>query len=227
MIATPKDKQCLLCQHVKSLTPKHFRRVGGPNGDWKPVCKSCEEKARRKKRMDRVERKAVEHMLNAAAIGGSNIPHTAELLESIMHYFGGASGFASLVLKQYFESDPGSRTRNAVLEMVMRLAAKNTEQGGARKPIQLYSEEELEEEIDKRIRQVATLVKTGGRVINAATAEHQEPLQLPVGRTEATSGGVEVEAARSLEAIQANRAADGVPQVPVERDPGDRRESVG
>lgn len=236
MIAAPKDKQCIACQHVKSLTEKNFRRYGGKDGDWKTVCRSCEGKAQRQRKLDKIEKKAVEHMLDAAAIGGANIPHTAEMLEAILHYFGGTNGFASLLLKQYFESPPGSRIRTSVLEMIVRLAAKNTEQGGAKKPIQLYSEDELEEEIDKRIRQVASMSRIGGKVVDeeetataepAAAADHQELLRLSAGGTEGLAGRVEIEAARSLEALQANAAAVGVPQVPGERNPGDRGQPVG
>ena len=223
MIAA-KDRQCISCQRVKSLTPKYWRRYGGENGDFKTTCKACEQKARASRRMDRIERKAVDHMLASVAIGGSNIPHTAEMLESIMHYFGGANGFASMLLKQYFESPPGSRIRTSVLEMIVRLAAKNTEQGGAKKPIQLYSEEELEQEIDNRIRQVASLVKTGGKVIDVKSQETPEPaaaatddqglVGLPVGGTEGTAGRIEIEAARSLEAISADAAAAGISRMP-------------
>lgn len=236
MIAAPKDKQCIVCQHVKSLTEKNFRRYGGKDGDWKTVCRSCEGKAQRQRKLDKIEKKAVAHMLDAAAIGGANIPHTAEMLESILHYFGGTNGFASLLLKQYFESPPGSRIRTSVLEMIVRLASKNTEQGGAKKPIQLYSEEELEAEIDNRIRQVASMTRIGGKVVDeeetaavesAAAADHQELLRLSEGGVAGLAGRVEVEAARSLEAIQANAPAVGVPPVPVERDPGDRGKSVG
>jgi hypothetical protein len=225
MIATPKDKQCIVCQHVKSLTEKNFRRYGGKDGDWKTVCRSCEGKAQRQRKLDKIEKKAVSHMLDAAAIGGANIPHTAEMLEAILHYFGGTNGFAALLLKQYFESPPGSRIRTSVLEMIVRLASKNTEQGGAKKPIQLYSEDELEEEIDKRIRQVASMSRIGGRVLDeeetstvepaaAAAADHQELLRLSAGGIEGVAGRVEVEAARSLEALQANSPAVGVPRVP-------------
>jgi len=167
MIAASKDRQCIVCQHVKTLNEKNFQRYGGKDGDWKTVCRSCQGKARRQRRMDRIEKKAVSHMLDAAAIGGANIPHTAELLEAILHYFGGTNGFAALLLKQYFESPPGSRIRTSVLEMIVRLASKNTEQGGAKKPIQLYSEEELEQEIDARIRQVASMTRVSGRIVDA------------------------------------------------------------
>jgi hypothetical protein len=230
MIAASKDRQCIVCQHVKTLNEKNFQRYGGKDGDWKTVCRSCQGKARRQRRMDRIEKKAVSHMLDAAAIGGANIPHTAELLEAILHYFGGTNGFAALLLKQYFESPPGSRIRTSVLEMIVRLASKNTEQGGAKKPIQLYSEEELEQEIDARIRQVASMTRVSGRIVDAqedtaaaaTAADHQELLDVPAGRTAGTAGRIEVEAARSLEALQADAPAVGVPPVHGERNPGDR-----
>ena len=127
--------------------------------------------------------------------------------------------------------------RNSILEMIVRLAAKNTEQGGARKPIQLYSEDELESEINKRLEQ-AVLIYGGKRYLNATTqdaatyaglpaSDGPEHLVVPKGRTEEPASGIEREAHRSLEAIQAHAKADGVSPVHVERDAGDRGESVG
>jgi hypothetical protein len=152
-----------------------------------------------------------------------------------MHYFGGANGFAALAMKQYFESPPGSRMRNSLLEMVVRLAAKNTEQGGAKKPIDLYSEEELDQEINKRLEQAVVLY--GGKFIDAS---HETPLHaqlpppaspdhigVPAGRTEDLAVRVECEADRSLKAIQANAEAVGVPHLHGFGDAGDRGESVG
>jgi hypothetical protein len=157
--------------------------------------------------------------------GGNNVPHTAELLESMMHYFGGVNGFASMAMKQYWDSPPGSRMRSSLLEMIVRLAAKNTEQGGARKPIQLYTEEELEGEINKRLEQ-AVLTYGGRRYLNAPSEEiasigdpaanGPEHQLVPEGRAEDLAGRIEREAHRSLEAIQANAAAVGVSPEPGE-----------
>jgi hypothetical protein len=140
-------------------------------------------------------------------------------------------------MKQYFESPPGGRIRNSILEMIMRLASKNTEQGGAKKPIDLYSEEELENEINKRLEH-AVLTYGGKRYINApqeeAPADYTIPPSLcsadfgvPEGRVAELAVRVECEADRSLKAIQANSEAVGVPPVHGERDTGDRGESVG
>lgn len=204
---TQRTRQCVSCKSVLPETKEHFVPVERADGDaLSYTCIECNERAKRSAKMAVIEKTAVEHLLEVATTGGSKIPHTAEVLESIMHYFGGTNGFASVLLKQYFDSPPGSRIRSGVLEMILRLTAKNTEQGGARKPLQLYSEEELEEEIDERIRQAASLTKYGAGVIDGAIAQQAEPLpiEFSAGRAEELAGGIEVEAARSLKAISAN-----------------------
>lgn len=230
-------RQCETCGKVYPLTRKNFAGLPGTQNAYQVNCRKCRAEMKRKKALEQLEGRAVSSFIKRTVSGGSNIPHTAELLESMMHYFGGANGFASMVMKQYFESAPGGRIRNSILEMMVRLTAKNAEMGGAKKPIQLYSEEELEAEINKRLEQ-AVLVYGGKRYLNATTEDaatyaglpasnDPEHLVVPGGRTADVAGRVEREAHRSLETIQANSAADGVPPVQGERDAGDRGESVG
>ena len=218
-------RQCDTCQQTYPLTPAKWPRFSGSQQAYKSTCKGCCKKKKQRKKLDRMEVAAVEAYLSKNISGGSNVPHTAELLESIMHYFGGANGFASILMKQYFESPPGSRMRTSLLEMIVRLASKNTEQGGAKKPVQLLSEEELESEINRRLEQ-AVLVYGGKRYINAPQeeapiaaglplADGPESVLVPAGRTEDLAGRVERVAHRSLEAISANAEAVGVPPVPV------------
>jgi hypothetical protein len=227
-----ESRQCDTCKRVMPLEKKYFPHIRGGTISFQATCRKCKVKLKREKELARIEGQAVDSFIGRAVRGGSNIPHTAEMLESLMHYFGGANGFASLAMKQYFESPPGGRMRNSILEMIVRLAAKNTEQGGARKPIQLYSEDELEQEINKRLEQ-AVLVYGGKRYINATpqdaatysglpAPDDSEHLLVPEGRAEVAASGIEREAHRSLEAIQANAETDGVSPVPVERDSGDR-----
>jgi hypothetical protein len=227
-------RKCEACGSVLVLSPKFWPRSPGTQHTFRHTCKSCERKKKQKKKMDRMENAAIESYLSRVISGGANVPHTAELLESLMHYFGGVNGFASMAMKQYWDAPPGGRIRNSVLEMVVRLATKNTEQGGAKKPIQLYSEEELEQEINQRLEQ-AVLTYGGKRYINAPEEVHAtsgapaangpDHIVLPKGRTEDVAGRIEREAHRSLEAIQANAEAVGVSPLPVERDAGDRRQS--
>jgi hypothetical protein len=231
-----EQRQCEECRQVLPLTTKNFAHPPGITTGFQFVCRKCKRSKTRKAKLAKIETKAIDTFTNRVVSGGSNIPHTAELLEGIMQYFGGANGFASLVMKQYFESPPGGRIRNSILEMVVRLASKNTEQGGAKKPIDLYSEEELEQEINQRLEQ-AVLTYGGKRYLNAPsepTSVFDSPLAvdpvgvgIPAGGTEDPASRIEREAHRSLEALQANSQADGVSPVPVERDPGDRGQSVG
>jgi hypothetical protein len=217
-------RQCEECKNVLPLTLKFFPRVPGTQDALQFVCRKCKRAKLQQKKLQRIESGAIDAYISHLTKGGSNIPHTAELLESIMVYFGGSNGFASLLMKQYFESKPGSRIRNSILEMVVRLASKNTEQGGAKKPLALHTEEELEGEINKRLEQ-AVLTYGGKRYINAPQEETSAltfgpdsagpvHLVIPDGRVAELAGRIEREADRSLEAIQANSQAMGVPSVP-------------
>lgn len=228
------SRQCEKCSKVYDLTPKYFPRVPGTQSTFQLVCKKCKKEIARRKQLDKLESQAVDAFVGRVVSGGANVPHTAELLESLMNYFGGVNGFAGMAMKQYWDSPPGSRMRSSILEMIVKLASKNTEQGGARKPIQLYSEDELEQEINKRLEH-AVLTFGGKRYINApqeepitATsplADGPEHVVLPEGRTQDLASRIEREAHRSLEAIQAHAAAERVPQMLGERDAGDRGKS--
>ena len=164
------EKVCIRCGGTFPETKDHFRPKGEGRFDTK--CRDClrldkrAEKNRAKERTAKsVEDAAISTFLQKASQGGENVPHSAELLERMMEYFGGSSGFAALVVKQYFDSPPGSGTRTKLLETVVRLTAKNTELGGAKKPMEQWTDEELEEELDARLRRVA--MQFQGRIINA------------------------------------------------------------
>jgi hypothetical protein len=213
-------RQCEVCKLAKPA--KSFPRVPGTQHNYQKKCRSCKAADRNRLKLDKIEREAIRTYLTRTVGGGSNIPHTAELLEGIMNYFGGANGFASLVMKQYFEAKPGSRMRNSLLEMVVKLASKNTEQGGARKPVSLYTDEELEAEIDGRLKLAVQAYRyidapqETGPAASLPIANGPDHFQLPVGGTEDLAERAGREAARSLEALQANAKADGVPPVPVQ-----------
>jgi hypothetical protein len=137
--------------------------------DCRRLKKSEKRKRDRSKSMHDIEVGAVRAFTSAAAAGGQNIPHSCELLERCMEYFGGVSGFSSLLVKQYFDSPPGSSQRAKMLEAVMRLVTKNTEQGGAKKPLGQWSEEELEQELDARLLNIAAQYQ--GRIIDGTIAQ--------------------------------------------------------
>jgi hypothetical protein len=155
----PKEKCCAECAENRPDEPLHFPVYRKKT----ELCLACvtkhkmraraQKEERRARRMGRMEAQAVDAMLDVARRGGGNIPHSAELLEQVMAFFGGVNGFSSILLKQYFDSTPGSPQRTKMLEMVTRLVTTNADQGGSKKPLTFWTEEELNAELDERLAQ--------------------------------------------------------------------------
>lgn len=173
-------RTCSICGRDKPLTRDHYRwRVQDGKGYYTAQCLECitkakkaaraREKAKRKAELDRVEAAGVDAFTRAVANGGSNIPHTAELVERVMQYFGGVGGFGAVLVKQYWDSQPGGSARNRLLETMCRLVTKNVDSGGAKKPLQLWSEEELERELEQRMAEAVASFK--GVTINVTPEE--------------------------------------------------------
>ena len=165
-----ENRTCSNCGNEFPLDKDHFRwRVQGGKGYFTADCKSCiskekkkaelRAKARQKAALDKIEAAGVDLFCESTVNGGSNIPHTAELVERVFGYFGGVGGFSSVLVKQYFDSPPGGTARNRLLETMCRLVTKNVEAGGAKKPLQLWSEEELEQELNQRLTEAVSSFK--------------------------------------------------------------------
>jgi hypothetical protein len=69
-----------------------------------------------------------------------------------MQYFGGVAGFSAVLVKQFWDSPPGGSARNRLIETMCRLVSKNVEQGGAKKPLAMWTDEELEKELNERFK---------------------------------------------------------------------------
>lgn len=155
-------KACPDCKRVLQEEDFHI----AANGERHKLCRVCRsqyERQRRKKktdqRLDKVEKDAVELFCRAATVGGGRIPHTAELIETLMEYMGGVRGFANLFMKQYWDSTAGGAFRTKQLEAIVRLISANTAMGGAKKPLSQWSEEELEEELRQRVMEAAITIR--------------------------------------------------------------------
>lgn len=217
------EKHCQECGTAYEFTDAHFPAKS--DGTLSLACVGCvaakkklarvkakrAEKARAAK-MKEMEGVAVASMLQNAVRGGANIPHSAELLEQVMTYFGGVSGFSALLVKQYFDSKPGSSQRGRAMEMVVRLVQKNVDQGGAQKPLTLWSEEELEEELNDRFRRVVL----EGRVVDGKEGEiptgnaltsSEDHLPIRIESMESSPDGDSRAAHRSFEALPPDAAA--------------------
>ena len=197
-------RHCEECSQDLELTKENFACVRGTHANYERVCRKCMKALKAKAKMQELETTALTKFMESAGSGGSDIPHTSEMLEGLMRVFGGTNGFANLVAKQYFDCKPGSRLRNSTLEMVTRLATKNTEHGGAKKPLELMTEQELEEAITQRIHNAA-MFQQSRRIINAA-AESTPARDLFVsdGRDPDVAGRTESEMGGSIEAIPAD-----------------------
>jgi hypothetical protein len=127
----------------------------------------------------------VDYWLSQIQAGGSNIPHSAEVIERVVEYFGGVGGFSAMLVKQYYDSPPGSSTRSRLLETICRLVSKNVDQGGVKKPLTLWSDDELESELQARFQQAVRIVQ--GEVVDGKKAKKKAPRLEAAGDTD--SGG--------------------------------------
>ena len=178
------DKVCEDCGEQREDTPLNFP----VHKKRRQKCLSCVVKIRRRKadakaehrarKMQQLENAAVDEMLKASRKGGTDIPHSAELLEQVMHCFGGVNGFSNLLMKNYFDSKPGTPQRTKILEMITRLVTTNADQGGSKKPLTFWSEEELNEELDDRLQQAVAQYMPARQLVShtevdiEALAEH-------------------------------------------------------
>lgn len=220
------EKVCHDCGVCHPATEEHFKR--SRSGTLEPRCLACRRRKRRAKKavgrektMQSVEHTAVSAFLKNATTGGENIPHSSEVLEKVMLYLGGVNGFAGCLVKQMFDAPPGSATRTKMLEAVLRLVVKNTEMGGAKKPLEQWTDEELEGELDSRLKRIAA--QFGGRIIDATLATEEAP-------TEADSiagllggvPGIAAERAASRARKPANRSPKALPpDAPAGADPSE------
>lgn len=162
-VAVSDLKKCIDCGESFPPTAKYFHKSKDGFHARCRKCRNKQERSKRKKKrnkkLDEIERGAVNLFVSAARIGGANIPHSSELLEVLMEYFGGVRGFASMYAKQYYDSPIGGAFRTKMLDSVMRLVVGNTAMGGAKKPLELMSEEELEAELRRQVLEAAMNLK--------------------------------------------------------------------
>lgn len=177
-------RTCEICGTDKPLDAAHFRwRVDGDKAYFTKECRLCKQAAarrseerkteRRKRELEGVEKAGVDVFIRQTQTGGSNIPHTAELVERVFQYFGGVGGFSGVLVKQYWDSPAGGSARSRLLETMARLVCKNVESGGAKKPLQLWSEDELETELTQRMAEAVAQFK--GITINAEKVKRIAP----------------------------------------------------
>jgi hypothetical protein len=158
-VEAPEDKVCIECGLPWPATTTYYHKS---KEGFHARCRKCRNKKlkhdRKKKKntkLDEIEKGAVKTFVTAARVGGANIPHSSELLEVLMEYFGGVRGFGNIFMKQFFDAPVGGAFRTKMLDSVLRLVKDNTAMGGAKKPLELMSEEELEAELRRQVIEAA------------------------------------------------------------------------
>lgn len=153
------SKTCLECGVEYPANETYFHKS---KDGFHARCRRCrnkkirnERKLKKEQRLEEIEKGAVDYFVAASRIGGANIPHSSELLEILMEYFGGVRGYANAFMKQYYDAPVGGAFRTKMLDGVMRLVQNNTAMGGAKKPYDLMTDEELEAEIRKQVLEAA------------------------------------------------------------------------
>ncbi len=184
-------KACIQCGVTYEACAQYFHKA--KDGGFHARCKKCRNKHERQgkkkksdKKLQEIERGAVDTFIAASRIGGANIPHSSELLEVLMEYMGGVRGFANLFMKQLYDSPAGGAFRTKMLETVVRLVSNNTAMGGAKKPLTLWTEEELEDELRQRIVEAAITIQVlphkeqHGELQNVPLVSHDSRVLGPV-----------------------------------------------
>lgn len=91
-------------------------------------------------------------LAETGAVLGEGVPNVGVVTEDMMTAFGGSRGFALQYAANYLAAEPGSATRQRILSDINRSVAKASELGYAQKPLELLSDEELEEYLEEKIR---------------------------------------------------------------------------
>ncbi len=160
-------RHCYSCDKELPLTPKWFAHRARNRPPYSETCRKCEETSKQEfalqvqdtlpSLLQQVQGYSVDLIANEAIRQSNEIPHSAELLESIMRTFGGVENFGKMFAAHFWQCEPGKAQRTKMLMTVASLILKNSEQGGAKKPIDLWTDEELDTEIQRRMNESRTL----------------------------------------------------------------------
>lgn len=151
-------KRCRVCQRDKPLHDDYWHRdIHSPDG-YRHACAQCRnEKATYEKEqiVDDVfaslEKKGIEHLATLAE-GGSQLPHMAEVYESIMDGFGGPRLFAQHLIACYFHPQTSQHIKAKLLQSVIGLSVKVSDSGLIARDLDGVPTEELQRMLEDRMR---------------------------------------------------------------------------
>jgi len=184
------SRACTLCRKVKQLSKEFFHENAHAPDGFRSECRECrkltrEERVKKKReaKLDEVEKGAVDTFIAAARLGGGNVPHARELVEVMMTYFGGVNGFVNMWMKNLYDTPSGSATRAKLLMSIQGLITANTSMGGAIKPLEAMSQQELDDEWERQVKlsamQMVSTMKVNGENVKLVASENPSEVPLP------------------------------------------------
>jgi hypothetical protein len=101
----------------------------------------------------------------------------------MMEYFGGVRGYMNVFMKNLYDTPSGGATRTKMLLAALGLVTANTSMGGAVKPLEAMTEEELEAEYRRRIMleaaQMAQAMNVNGQPVKMITSSDPDAISIP------------------------------------------------
>lgn len=151
---------CDTCDTELPLTATIFDRDRDDPEGFFHTCKMCrshkrkrEEEADVDERILKFERQSM-GLLEKTLDAGTDVPHQAELFQEIIKVFGGVGGFAGHTMAQYLSAKRGGSERTKILSLVLRMADRVSESGLATIPVEMLSDDELNEQHAKMLRKL-------------------------------------------------------------------------
>lgn len=102
------------------------------------------------------KRREYAEKLTKDAFQPGGVPNIAEVMETMLGYFGGIEMLGLQQAALFLSAKPGSTTRQRVLAMMNNTSTKVSQLGYAKKPLHMLSDEELEQAIAESRKRLLT-----------------------------------------------------------------------
>lgn len=152
----PEVAVCITCNEEYPLSEHYFRRDSSKATGFRATCRMCEQQsasppadAALERRLAAIEATAA-RVLDDVVERGADVPHLADLYQTIMDAFDGVGGFAKHYIANYLMAKPGSMIRQRMLNTVIKMGTEVTLRGMAQTPVESLSDEDLERELEQR-----------------------------------------------------------------------------
>ncbi len=148
---------CTRCGKTHPLNEDWFDRDAEKPTGFKGTCKDCRKEQRLGKRQSNLRRMVKQQQMTVTQAlaqmddGGSNCPHSAELMEKVFMLMGGVNGFAKILVTELMAAPPGSQMRQRAIAGLLKLTTDVTASGAAKVPKHLMDDEDIEREMNNLI----------------------------------------------------------------------------